>query len=361
MPTVPLQDPTAESRKEDHIELAFRSQVDEMVLDDRFYYEPLMAAHPASGSLPELDFGGKPMKAPLWVSSMTGGTEKAFIINQNLARACNEFGLGMGLGSCRPLLYGQERLKDFDVRPLTGDAVPLYANLGVAQIQEVLDRSAPEEIRQMCDLLRVDGLIIHVNPLQEAMQPEGDIFRVSPLATIKATLASLPGLPIIVKEVGQGMGPQSLAELLQLPLLAIDTAANGGTNFSKLELHRSDDLRREAYGPIVQVGHGAAEMVGWVNDLVSGKRLMKSGANNKDGTSVWARPRVRTKQLIISGGVRTFLDGYYLTGLSDLPAVYGQASAFLKYARADYATLQRYVTTQLRGLELATAYLRPRV
>jgi isopentenyl-diphosphate delta-isomerase len=145
MPENPIDDPTAASRKEDHIELAFRSQVDTMALDERFYYEPLLAAHPPAGSLPEVAFGNKRMKAPLWVSSMTGGTEKAYIINQNLARACNEFGLGMGLGSCRPLLSGTERLKDFDIRPLTGDKVPLYANLGIAQIQELFAAGREQE------------------------------------------------------------------------------------------------------------------------------------------------------------------------------------------------------------------------
>lgn len=359
MPANTTDDPTAASRKEDHIELAFRSQVDAMALDQRFYYEPLLAAHPAVGSLPEVAFGDKRMKAPLWVSSMTGGTEKAYIINQNLAQACNEFGLGMGLGSCRPLLSGTERLKDFDIRSLTGDEVPLYANLGIAQIQELFTAGREQEIFQMCDLLRVDGLIIHVNPLQEAMQPEGDVFTEAPITTIKATLAALPGLPIIVKEVGQGIGPQSLAQLLRLPLLAIDTAANGGTNFSKLELLRSDETRKEAFAPIVNVGHGADEMVGWVNDLLVKERAQAMEQTRKDMDV--AHTRVQCKHLIISGGLRTFLDGYYLTEKSKLPAVYGQASAFLKYARNDYATLQGYVSTQIRGLELAKAYLRPRV
>ena len=344
----PPQDPTGASRKEDHIELAFRSQVDGMSLDDRFDYEPMLAAHPASGSLPATAFGTQTMAAPLWVSSMTGGTEKALIINHNLAQACAEFGLGMGLGSCRPLLYDDGRLKDFDIRPLTGPGVPLYANLGVAQIEHLLERGRIGEVQQLVDLLRVDGLIIHVNPFQEAMQPEGDVFKATPLAITKATIEALPDLPVIVKEVGQGMGPASLRALLELPLLAVDTAAGGGTNFSKLELFRSDEVRRQTYEPLVRAGHSAAEMVEMTN------RIARSGDGKQAGYSV------RTRHLIISGGIRTFLDGYYLTQRSTLPAIYGQASAFLRYARADYPTLQRYVALQIRGLELATAYLRAR-
>lgn len=354
----PSEDPTGESRKEDHIELAFRSQVEAMEIDRRFDYEPLMAAHPKPGSLPGVSFAGKQMKAPLWVSSMTGGTEKAYTINQNLAQACAEFGLGMGLGSCRPLLYGRDRLSDFDIRPLTGEGVPLFANLGVAQVQEMLDAGRAGEIRQMCDLLRADGLILHVNPLQEAMQPEGDKFTVPPIETVRATLEALPGLAVIVKEVGQGMGPQSLAALLALPLLAIDTAANGGTNFSKLELYRADDLSRAAYGPIVRVGHTADEMVTTINRLAAAPEQARTQV---PGKLPELAGHVRCHHLIISGGIQTFLDGYYLTQKSIIPAVYGQASAFLRYAREDYPTLQRYVRTQIRGLELAGAYLRPRL
>ncbi|THH37739.1 beta/alpha barrel domain-containing protein [Neolewinella litorea] len=336
-------DPTAPGRKEDHIELAFKSQAERGNLDQRFDYEPLLAAHPAPGSLTPIDWGGKSLRAPLWVSSMTGGTEKALIINHNLARAAGEFGIGMGLGSCRSLLYEDDRFQDFNVRPLAGPEVPIFANLGAAQLQSLLERGEADLVTQLIDALDLDGLIVHVNPLQEWLQPEGDRFTVAPLETIRELLRALPNLPVIVKEVGQGMGPASLRALLELPLLALDTAANGGTNFSKLELFRSDALARSAYGGLTQVGHSAEEMVRQVNRIVE------------------ESPReIRCSHLIVSGGVQDFLDGYYLTELSRLPAIYGQASAFLRHAREDYLSLQRYVATQLRGLELAKAYLRPR-
>ena len=98
-------DPTAISRKKDHIDLAFKSQVESGALDRRFNYEPALAAHPEPGSIPPLRFLGKTLHTPIWVSSMTGGTGHARTINRNLARACAEFGMGMGLGSCRQLLY----------------------------------------------------------------------------------------------------------------------------------------------------------------------------------------------------------------------------------------------------------------
>ena len=337
---IPREDPTQEDRKKDHIELAFRSRVDRA--DPRFDYEPLLAAHPAPGSLPAVHLLGKAFRTPLWVSSMTGGTALARTINHNLARACAEFGMGMGLGSCRPLLYDDEFFEDFNVRPITGDDVPLFANLGIAQLEKLLRDREMYRVDAMVDKLRADGLIVHVNPLQEALQPEGDAFTRSPLATIEALLEQT-NVPLIVKEVGQGMGPASLRALLQLPLLAIDFAASGGTNFALLELLRQQEAYKDAYTPLAGVGHSAAQMVEFVNDAVTelGDRL-------------------RCRQLIISGGVRDFLDGYYLTQRLNLPSVYGQASAFLQYARGDYADLRAHVERQVRGLELAHAYLKVR-
>jgi isopentenyl-diphosphate delta-isomerase len=338
----PAEDPTAVSRKKDHIELAFKSQVEAAALDPRFYYEPLLSAHPTPDSLPALDFSGKKLRAPLWVSSMTGGTAMANIINHNLARACREFGMGMGLGSCRQLLYSDDMLSDFDVRDDIGPDLPLFANLGIAQLEQLIDAGETARIHDLVGKLRADGLIIHVNPLQEAMQPEGDLFKRSPLATIEAILETYKG-PVIVKEVGQGFGPASLRALLQLPLAAVEFAAGGGTNFAKLELLRSDPGKQMIFEKIATVGHSALEMTGFVNDLAE-----ELGS------------RVRARHLIISGGVKDFLDGYYLIQKSKIPAVYGQASGFLQHARGDYDQLQTFVQSQIRGLELAYAFLRVR-
>ncbi len=336
-------DPTAESRKKDHIELAFKSRVDAAVLDGRFYYEPLLAAHPEPGSWPPFDFLGHRLRTPMWVSSMTGGTALAGTINHNLARLCAEFGMGMGLGSCRQLLHNREHLPDFDVRNTLGPGLPLYANLGVAQVEHLLEQGeAAERIPALLAMLRADGLIVHVNPLQEAMQPEGDHFRQPALATVEA-LTQLLDIKIIVKEVGQGMGPASLRALLQLPLEAVEFAAAGGTNFAKLELLRSDSAKQGIFEKIAAVGHSAAEMLDFANQACA-------DLGN----------RCRVRHLIISGGVDDFLDGYFLLKKSALPAVYGQASAFLRHARGEYADLQAYATAQVRGLELAEAFLQVR-
>jgi isopentenyl-diphosphate delta-isomerase len=334
-------DANAEARKKDHIELAFQSQIASTELDSRFYYEPLLAAHPESDSIPAFKFLGKKMKAPVWVSSMTGGTALANTINHNLARACRDFGMGMGLGSCRSLLYSNEYLKDFDVRDQIGNQ-PLYANLGIAQLEQLLDKNHSHVISELVNKLRADGLIIHVNPFQEWLQPEGDRFKYPPLQTIERLMEKLD-LKIIVKEVGQGFGYESLKALFQLPLEAIDFAANGGTNFAKLELLRSTPVKQEIYSKLAFVGHSAEDMVN-----ISNRVLDDLG------------DKARCRQVIISGGVRSFLDGYYLVNKLNTNSVYGQASAFLKHARDDYETLYDYVKAQIEGLELCYAYLKVR-
>ena len=328
----------SEMRKKDHIEMAFQSRQDMNAIDQRFYYEPMLTAHPDESALEKsIPFAGKELKVPIWVSSMTGGTEKAETINRNLAMACAEFGMGFGLGSCRSLLEGKtNRWKDFDFRSVVGDKLPFYANLGIAQ----LERVNWSKVEDLVGNLKADGLIVHVNPLQEAMQPEGDRFSVPPVETIQSAVENT-SLRIIVKEVGQGFGKGSLKALMKLPLQAIEFGAHGGTNFSKLELLRSDEEKRNVFAPVAAVGHTAEEMVGWTN-------VLKGELG----------PDCKVSEFIISGGVKNFLDGYYFVEKLNFSAVYGQASGFLKHATGDYQRLKTHVENQIRGYQLAKSYLR---
>jgi isopentenyl-diphosphate delta-isomerase len=337
-----MEDINAATRKNDHIELAFQSQLHEASNDRRFFYEPILSAHPKQDTLKEFTFLGKKFLLPFWVSSMTGGTKIAKTINHHLARACGEYGFGMGLGSCRSLLYSDEYLADFAVRKTMGYQVPLFANLGIAQIEKSIAENNLTAISEMLKKLEADGLIIHINPMQEWLQPEGDCITVAPLLTIQRFMQEIE-VPIIVKEVGQGMGKESLRALLQLPLAAVDFAAYGGTNFAQLELLRNDTEKQSIYKQLAQIGHTATEMVQFANEL-----QIELGNN------------LATKQIIISGGIKTFLDGHYLLENLQMPAIYGQASAFLQYAQQDYETLQKYIETQKKGLALARCFLKAR-
>jgi isopentenyl-diphosphate delta-isomerase len=327
-------------RKQDHIDLAFKADMGNKGPDDRFYYEPMLAGHPHDTLDLGISFLGKALRAPLWVSSMTGGTEMAYTINRRLAQSCSKFGLGMGLGSCRPLLDSLDRLKDFNVRDIIGPDLPLYANLGIAQIEYMLDQGSVEDIRIMLDRLKADGLVVHINPLQEWLQPEGDFIANSPISTLERLL-DIISYPVIVKEVGQGMGPESIAAILRLPIAAMELAAHGGTNFSKLELLRSTGQQREMFEPVSRLGHTAGEMVGWINSFMQEES-----------------DEILCRQFIISGGIRDFLDGYYWMNKIGAPSVYGQASGFLKYAAESQEALDQYILSQIRGLQLAHTFLK---
>lgn len=325
-------------RKFEHIKLAFDSRTSLDEQDRRFNYEPMLAAHPENLDM-SIKLLGKTMRTPIWVSSMTGGTGVSRTINGHIARACREFGMGMGLGSCRKILFDKTHWDDFDFRDEIGDEQPFWANLGISQVEELL---LSENIQAIVDLvgeLRADGLVVHVNPLQEWFQPEGNRLKQSPVNTIKQLLDQVQ-IKVIVKEVGQGFGPESLRQLLALPLEAIEFGAYGGTNFSKLEMFRGDQQKLEAGLPFALVGQSAGQMVDSVNLILKENPLPACG------------------QLIISGGIQNALDGYYLTSKSQLPSVFGMASAVLKHASESYGSLAGFLETQVQSLSLAHAYLK---
>ncbi|MFW5708304.1 MAG: isopentenyl-diphosphate delta-isomerase [Bacteroidota bacterium] len=327
-----------EDRKKDHINLALTNRTGTVEKDYRFVYEPLLSGH-TTPEISRVKLANKFMKVPIWISSMTGGAGIARHINTNLAMAANEFGLGMGLGSCRILLDSEKHLPDFDMRSVIGDEQPFWANLGIAQLEQMVEKGNLNEVTDMINLLRCDGLIIHVNPLQEWFQPEGDRLRHLPLEIIKEVVSFLD-FPVIVKEVGQGMGRESLKAMMELPLAAIEFAAFGGTNFARVEMMRRPTIEHELFEPLVFVGQTAEDM------LIDVKQLLADGVNNQ------------AQLLIISGGIRNYLDGYYFIKSSPLPAVYGMASGFLKHARDDYSSLRSWAKSHIDGLLMAHAFLR---
>jgi isopentenyl-diphosphate delta-isomerase len=325
-------------RKKEHIELTQEAQIKTALLDNRFYYEPMLSAHPNRESQ-EFNFLGKKLKTPVWVSSMTGGTELAAKINRNLAKACAEFGMGMGLGSCRSLLHSKQNFEDFNVRSIIGPDLPLYANLGVCQIEELIQQKALDKIEQLVTHLNADGLIVHINPMQELLQPEGDHLVISPLETLTDLLQEV-NFPIIVKEVGQGFGPNSLFELLKLPIQAIELAAFGGTNFAKMELLRNKNQDIDLLEPLAKIGHSTEQMIEWIN------HYQEKHSN-----------QIQCKEIIISGGIQTFMDGYYSMQKCKMPSIYGQASALLNHAKNSYEELKNYLMLQKKGLAIASSYL----
>lgn len=323
-------------RKFEHIVLADKSQINKTEINKLFDYEPLFGVHPQEVDL-SLNFLNKSMKAPLWISSMTGGTGSAKVINQNLAKVAGEFGLGMGLGSCRPLLDNSKDFEDFNLRQYLGDSSPFFANLGIAQLEDLIDQNKLSEITAMLKRLDSDGLIVHVNPLQEWYQPEGDRFKRSPLETIEALLTAQ--IPVVVKEVGQGFGPRSIKKLLELPILGLELAGFGGTNFSKLEKLREKEKDLSRPKDLMFVGHTALEMIDQINQF------------NKE-----LNDKCLCKNIIISGGISNTLEGHWLNEKLELPSVIGRAKAYLDHA-TNIDDLRGLVQGQIDTLKMAKSFL----
>jgi len=168
------------------------------------------------------------------------------------------------------------------------------------------------------------------------MQPEGDVIDMNPIECIQKVI-TYTDTKIIVKEVGQGFGPESLRALLSLDIDGIELAGFGGTNFTKVEAMRREECPNAEF---ILVGHTAAEMVDYLNDIAA-----------EDFN-------VLQKDIIISGGIKDYLTGYYLNEKCRFNSVYGQASQFLKYAQEDYSTLARYVEGQIKGYKMAANFLK---
>lgn len=168
---------------------------------------------------------GRELAAPLLISAMTGGTPGAAVLNAHLARAAAERGLGVVLGSGRPLLDDPSLLPTYrsPARPPL-----LLANLGAVGL-------TPEQAVWLVELLGADGLSVHLNPLQEAVQPEGEPRFGDVRDRIAAVVRALAPLPVVVKEVGFGMDAQDVAELAALGVAAVDVAGSGGTNWALVE------------------------------------------------------------------------------------------------------------------------------
>jgi isopentenyl-diphosphate Delta-isomerase len=179
---------------------------------------------------------GRPLAAPLLVSAMTGGTAAALEVNGRLMQAAAEHGIGLVLGSGRPLLDDPALLPTY--RPTSVERPPLLlANLGASQVRHA---SGPAAAERLVELLGTDGLSIHLNPLQEAIQPEGDAAFEGVLDGVAAVVRALAPLPVVVKEVGFGLSGADVALLRDAGVAAVDVAGAGGTNWALIEGRRNE-------------------------------------------------------------------------------------------------------------------------
>ncbi|MCK0175065.1 type 2 isopentenyl-diphosphate Delta-isomerase [Mycolicibacterium sp. F2034L] len=187
------------------------------------------------------EFLGKPLRAPVLIGAMTGGAELSATINTNLAVAAQRLGVGMMLGSQRIMIDNEEAAGSFAVRDVAPDVL-VIGNIGLAQLSD----SVLPALDRVLDRVGADALAVHTNPLQEAMQPDGDTDFTGSIARLRAVAAALTR-PVLLKEVGHGIGATAAAELVDCPLAAVDVAGAGGTSWARVEqLVRHGEIRHPA-------------------------------------------------------------------------------------------------------------------
>jgi isopentenyl-diphosphate delta-isomerase len=295
-----------EQRKSDHIRINLEENVNFRQLTtglENYHFLHQMA--------PEIDlnavdtsvsFLGKKLQAPLLISSMTGGTEQAQLINRTLAEAAEMCGIAMGLGSQRAALENPDLVITFQVRPIAPTTV-LLANLGAVQLNYGY---TVEHCQRAVDMIEADALILHFNALQEAVQPEGDTNFSGLLAKVEQVCRTLP-VPVIAKEVGWGFSEDSVRRLVDAGVSAIDVAGSGGTSWSQVEMHRAkSEIRRRVAATFVDWGIPTAEAI------------------------LAARRVSATLPIIASGGLRNGLDIAKCIPLG--ATLGGMAGPFLKAA-----------------------------
>ncbi len=283
-------------------------------------------------ALPEIDLEavnlssplfGKILKAPLVISSMVGGIDAAARINQNLAQAAQTAGVAMGVGSQRCAIDAPETASSCQVRDVAPDIL-LFANLGAVQLNYGYGVS---ECRRAIEMIGADALILHLNPLQEALQSEGNTNFAGLLKKIEQVCGEL-SVPVIVKEVGCGISESVARMLAEAGVAAIDVGGAGGTSWSEVERHRAQH----------EIGNNiAATFASWGIPTAQSIEMVRRGA---PGLTV-----------IAGGGIRTGLDAAKAIALGADAA--GIAAPLLKAATISAESVLSALQEVIEGLRIS--------
>ncbi|WP_339322581.1 type 2 isopentenyl-diphosphate Delta-isomerase [Paenibacillus sp. FSL W8-0194] len=221
----------------------------------------------------ETSFLGRPVRTPLLISSMTGGSQATGAINERLAAAAEARGWALGVGSVRAAVEREELAYTFHVRK-HAPTIPVIANLGAVQLNYGF---GAEECRRAVDIAGADMLVLHLNGLQEVFQPEGNTNFSGLLSKIEHVCRQLE-VPVGVKEVGWGIDGETAVLLLEAGVKFIDVAGAGGTSWSQVEKHRSQDpMRRRAAEAFAGWGNPTAECVAEIRKTSAEAGLIGSG------------------------------------------------------------------------------------
>jgi isopentenyl-diphosphate delta-isomerase len=230
---------------------------------------------------PSLSIFGKYLQSPIMISSMTGGTSAAETINLRLAEAAQECGIAMGVGSQRAAIENPEQAETFRVRRVAPDIL-LFANLGAVQLNYGYGTN---ECQRAVDMIQADALILHLNPLQEAVQDAGNTNFAGLAGKIEAICKKME-VPVIVKEVGWGISVRTAKLLASCGVSAIDVAGAGGTSWSQVEMHRApDEFTRQLASTFVHWGIPTVESILNVRQAAPQMPVFASGGI-KDGLDI---------------------------------------------------------------------------
>ena len=273
-----------DQRKADHIKINLEQDVRSSLTTGLENY------HFTHEALPELDLNridtslslfGKQLATPILISSMTGGTAEAETINLRLAEAAQEVGIVMGVGSQRAAIEHPEQAKTFQVRKVAPDIL-LFANLGAVQLNYGY---GIDQCKQAVDMIEADALILHLNPLQEAVQDGGDV-NFAGLAKKIEEVCKHMEVSVIAKEVGWGISEKTAKLLADCGVSAIDVAGAGGTSWSQVEMHRApDEFTRQLAATFVGWGIPTTDSILNVKKAVPDMTIFASGGI-KDGLDI---------------------------------------------------------------------------
>ena len=227
-------------RKREHIEVINR---DQGVERNGHFFDAIQLQHRAMPELnlndvdPSIKVMGKQLSFPLLISSMTGGDDALVAkVNQHLAEAAQITGVAMGVGSQRVMLEDAKAEASFDLRRYAPDAL-LFANIGAIQLNNGMGF---EQLQRAIDVFSADAIFLHLNPLQEAVQPEGDTNFANLAQAIGHAQAQL-NVPVVLKEVGAGLSVADIELGLRHGIRWFDVAGRGGTSWARIEQQRRED------------------------------------------------------------------------------------------------------------------------
>jgi isopentenyl-diphosphate delta-isomerase len=273
-----------DQRKADHIKINLEKDVRSALTTGLENYHFVHEALPEL-ALEQVDTSlslfGKQLSAPILISSMTGGTADAEAINLRLAEAAQEMTVAMGVGSQRAAIENTDQAKTFQVRRAAPDIL-LFANLGAVQLNYGY---GIDQCRQAVDMIDADALILHFNPLQEAVQDAGDTNFAGLAQKIEEICRKLE-VPVIAKEVGWGISERTARLLGDCGVAAIDVAGAGGTSWSQVEMYRApDEFTRELAATFVGWGIPTADSILNVKKAMPDMTVFASGGI-KDGLDI---------------------------------------------------------------------------